>query len=457
MSPPILFLVGLFLAVAIAGGYVGASLIDAASQSQVRLARARENLDGLLRTQLGQETALRGYLATGQRSFLELEGPPGEAFEVRAERLSAELLNAHLVNARAGVAELRDVREQWVRNVQAPLLENPTRPDAVRLQDLGKRLTDRMIRSAKSVRDQLHDGDSAVARTLRRRINATVAISVGAVAVLSIAALALGLSRARAVQALTREQSLVAALQQTLRVDGVRLPRTAVGFAYTSATREALVGGDLIDTWRAGADRGWFLIADASGKGIDAARHSAFVQYAIRTLCAEFDDPAVVLARFNRLFLDTFDDPGSFVVLFLGTFDARTGDLLYASAGHSIAFIARPGGIEQLAPTGSIIGMDGGETYAQRTVRLATGETIVVATDGLTESRDAAGDMLGDEGVIALLARHTGEPQAICDRLVAEVERRSRGEVADDLAILVLRILEAGVPAAAATFSTMTS
>ena len=213
----------------------------------------------------------------------------------------------------------------------------------------------------------------------------------------------------------------------------------------------------MLDTWRADSRRGWFLIADASGKGIDAARHSAFVQYAIRTLTAEYDDPAVVLARFNRLFLETFDDPGIFVVLFLGAFDAVTGELRYASAGHSIAFIKRPGGIEQLMPTGSIIGMDADEAYERRSIGVATGDTIVLATDGLTECRDEDGEMLGDDGVIALLRGTTGEPQAICDRLVAEAQRRSRGEVTDDLAILVLRILDANVPAVSAPFSTMSS
>lgn len=452
---------GLFLAVAVGGGFVGAAQLDAASLSQVRLAAARENLDTLLRLQLAQETGLRGYVATGQRSFLELEGLPGDAFSARADRLDAELLNAHLPDARRSVATLRALHAQWERAVEAPLLGDPARSDALAKQTLGKRLTHEMRDAATQVRAQLRVADEAVASELRRRINATVAVSVGTITLFAIAALALGLSRAQAVAALTREQSVVSALQQTLRVDGAQLARTSVGFSYTSATREALVGGDLIDTWRVDAQRGWFLIADVSGKGVVAARHSAFVQYAVRTLAAEFDDPAVVLARFNALFLATFDDPGIFVVLFLGAFDARSGALRYASAGHSGAFIKRPGRIEQLAPTGSLIGLDAGERYEARTLMLATGETIVLATDGLTECRDAAGDMLGDDGVIALLAQTEGEPQAICDRLEAEAERRSRGVVSDDMAILVLRILAEDAAADAALtplpFSTMTS
>jgi serine phosphatase RsbU (regulator of sigma subunit) len=76
-----------------------------------------------------------------------------------------------------------------------------------------------------------------------------------------------------------------------------------------------------------------------------------------------------------------------------------------------------------------------------------------VATDGLTECRDAAGEMLGDEGVMTLLAAGPAEPQVLCDRLVAEVHRRSPAEVTDDLAILVLQILGADSTATPAAFS----
>jgi serine phosphatase RsbU (regulator of sigma subunit) len=199
------------------------------------------------------------------------------------------------------------------------------------------------------------------------------------------------------------------------------------------------------------------LIADASGKGIEAARLSAFTQYAIRTLTGQFSDPAQVLMRFNRLFLDTFADPSSFVVVFLGAFDAPSGTLRYASAGHGSAFIVRPRGVEQLAPTGAIIGLTRDEAYAVHTIGLVAGETLVLATDGLTESRDASGEMLGDDGVVALLRDSLAEPQTICDELASEVLRRSRGEVADDLAILVLRILDADAAPVTATFSTLSA
>jgi serine phosphatase RsbU (regulator of sigma subunit) len=224
-------------------------------------------------------------------------------------------------------------------------------------------------------------------------------------------------------------------------VTGQHLARTQMGFAYASATREALVGGDLLDAWRATPDRGWFLIADASGKGIEAARHAAFAQYAIRALAADADDPAEVVARFNRLFLDTIDDPQAFIVLFLASFEASTQILQYASAGHGTAYVRRGTVIEELPPTGIVIGLQRDAEYATETVPLAVGDVVLLATDGLSEARDTQGEMLGEERIIALLREAPADPQALCDLLVISADDYSGG-VQDDLAIVALRVIQ---------------
>jgi serine phosphatase RsbU (regulator of sigma subunit) len=325
--------------------------------------------------------------------------------------------------------------------VAIPLLENPGRKDALPIQTFGKLLTDELRAASQQLRDALTAASLRVEHQLSRTINFTVAISAGIVTIFALAAVILGLSRASAVERLEREHGLVDALQQTLRVGGARLPRTETAFAYASATAEALVGGDLLDSWRDTEDTGWFLIADASGKGIQAARHAAFVQYAIRALAAERDDPGIVVERFNRLFIDTFDDPGIFVVLFLGRYDSRSRTLRYVGAGHSAAFVRAGTKVDQLPPTGPIAGLDKDTVYPVGTVTLPVGSTVVLATDGLTEARDDSGTFLGDEGVAKILSEAPIDAQGICDLLVGEAERRYNGEIADDLAILAMTVL----------------
>jgi serine phosphatase RsbU (regulator of sigma subunit) len=430
-----------FLAVAVIGPIWAIRQLDAGSTRLQQLGTAGEELDSVVREQLSEETGLRGFMATRDRYFLDSDGPPNPNFDASIDQMAASMRAAGLDQALPLVAEIRASHDVWENNVALPLLKDPGQRASLEKQTYGKLLTDELRASATLLREAIGTADAQVQADQRTRINRGVAFSSALVALLGIATVVLGLSRATAVRRLERERSLVDALQQTLRVGGTRLPRTEIGFAYASATSEALVGGDLLDSWRDGADQGWFLIADASGKGIQAARHSAFAQYAIRALASERDDPGEVVAHFNRLFGDTFDDPGIFVVLFLGRFDARSGVLRYASAGHSAAFIRRGRMVQQLPPTGPIIGMEADSTYATQAITLRIGETVLLATDGLTEARDADGAFLGDDGVAQLLAAAPLDPQGICDLLVDEVERRSNGTIADDLAILAMSVV----------------
>lgn len=433
-------LVAAFLATALAGPLIGVRQLDAASGAQVRLANARSDLDSLLRIQLAEDTALRGYMSTHDPQFLE-DQPVKGAFDQEADALERRLREATIS---AGVTTVEDMRQRhvtWEAQVAQPLLRNPNARDAYFRQANGKFQTDQMSGDAARLRAELAAASDRVEFELRKRINATVAISAGIVTLFAIIALWYAIGRATAIARLAQGQVLVDALQRTLRVGGKRPARTQMGFAYASATREALIGGDVLDAWRANADLGWFLIADASGKGIDAARHAAFAQYAIRALAADADDPADVVTRFNRLFLNTFDDPSVFVVLFLGAFDARTQTLRYASAGHGTAYVRRGTLIEWLPPTGVLIGIDAGEEYETETVSLALGDVIVLATDGLGEARSAQGEMLGEERIAALLRDAPADPQALCDLLVASADAYSGG-VQDDLAIIALRVVQ---------------
>jgi serine phosphatase RsbU (regulator of sigma subunit) len=430
-----------FLTTAIVGPLIGIRQLDAASVAQVRLADARALLDALLRVQLAEEIGLRGYIAAGDPQFFGADKPPDPEFDRSALALANSLRAERLWDAREVVEDMRALHRTWEDKVALPLIHDPQNPQAEIQQARGKLLTDQLSRDAAQVRDALELAGEAVQLTLRRRINATVAISAGIVTLFAILALWYAIGRTNAMSRLAREQSLVDTLQRTLRVSGKRLPHTQMGFAYASATREALVGGDLLDTWRVDSDRGWFLIADASGKGVEAARHAAFAQYAIRALAADADDPADVIARFNRLFVATIEDPSIFIVMFLGAFDARSQVLRYCSAGHGTAYVRRGTIIETLPPTGPIVGLDAQQTYTTESVPLGIGDIVLLATDGLSEARDTHGELLGEDRIVAILRDAPADPQALCDLLVASADDYSGG-VQDDMAIVALRVVQ---------------
>jgi serine phosphatase RsbU (regulator of sigma subunit) len=69
---------------------------------------------------------------------------------------------------------------------------------------------------------------------------------------------------------------------------------------------------------------------------------------------------------------------------------------------------------------------------------LAPGDSILISTDGLTESRNARGVQLGAEGVASWFREIDGDAQASAETIVQRLRRRSR-RITDDLAILIVR------------------
>ena len=71
---------------------------------------------------------------------------------------------------------------------------------------------------------------------------------------------------------------------------------------------------------------------------------------------------------------------------------------------------------------------------------LATGDTVIVYTDGLTEATDTYGELYTMERVMDDLIEHAGfTPQAIADGLFERVKRHAAGPLRDDATILVAR------------------
>ncbi|GAC1443279.1 MAG: hypothetical protein NVS2B8_03980 [Vulcanimicrobiaceae bacterium] len=231
---------------------------------------------------------------------------------------------------------------------------------------------------------------------------------------------------------------LVQRLQRAFIARRRDMPGVDVGSVLLSATRGSNVGGDTHDAFTLDSKHGMFLVADVSGKGIDAAVDTALIKYSVRTLFSEETDPGIILAKFGRLYAASAESLESFVVMFLAVVDLETGTVRYASAGHEPAWAVVGQDVVQLATTGPIVGIEDAPTYDTRTLHLRYGDSLVISTDGLTESRDARGAFLGADAVTVWLSEMTGTAQRVADAIVKRLKKRS-SQITDDLAILVVR------------------
>ncbi len=235
--------------------------------------------------------------------------------------------------------------------------------------------------------------------------------------------------------------ALQAALQPAIPAD---VPGLALGAFIKPALDEARVGGDFYDVFALDKELYAVVIGDVSGKGLAAAAQLATVRNMLRGVLYQYRAPASALTGLNTI-VTTHDLIQGFVTLFAGLYDARTGEIVYASCGHEPGLLHRAADGEEarLEPTGPPLGVWENAAYTEGRVTLAPGDTLLLHTDGLSEAGPTRLDLLGTEGLLRALRAHAGVPdaQAAAARIVAEADAHAQGIFRDDVCALLLRRL----------------
>jgi CHASE3 domain sensor protein len=438
------------LLVSVAGSVVTYVEVRQAFAAHTAVDQAQSRLAALFRIQLEEDTALRGFLASGQRLYLEPYSRAEANFDADWRQLRDASARAGLESGDVILTDLRHTHNRWTAEIAQPLIRHPATADTIGRLQAGKLLGDRMQSDFGQLLS-LYDSQAQDASERIQMLLLRAAISTAALILLfGFAAIVADLYRSRTQMELERERVVADTLQRAFLSGWDSVPYLRVGTAYVSSTREAAVGGDLFDIHRIDEHRSLVLVADVSGKGLDAAVETAQVKYSIRTLVEDYTDPATVLAKFNRTFISSLKDLTSFVSAFVGILDDRDWTIRYASAGHSPAYLRRPSGVEQLPVTGPVLGAAEDVTFSSLTVAIGPGDTLVLATDGLTEARDSAGVFVDDDGVIRWIRDGDHDPERLAAELISKVTRFAGGRINDDLALLIIQVEPAGASKQAA-------
>ncbi|HXV77027.1 MAG TPA: SpoIIE family protein phosphatase [Candidatus Polarisedimenticolaceae bacterium] len=243
----------------------------------------------------------------------------------------------------------------------------------------------------------------------------------------------------------TLRGELEAATDTQRRLLPQRLPEMRT-LDYAGSCRPAKeVGGDYYD-FLALDDGGLGLaLADVSGKGIFAALLSASLQAKVQALAPHYERVDQLVGQINRMTHASIA-ANRYATMFYGRYDDETRALDYVNAGHLPPIVvrrgARPGEtrIERLAPSGTVVGLLAEARYRRRRIALRPGDLFCIFTDGLSETRDAAGEEFGCTRLERLLTAHSAESDAervtsaIRDELDAFAGARTRE---DDLTWIV--------------------
>jgi sigma-B regulation protein RsbU (phosphoserine phosphatase) len=239
------------------------------------------------------------------------------------------------------------------------------------------------------------------------------------------------LQRDRYAGELNRELELAREVQRSLMP---RPPRECHGFQGINTSAREL-SGDFYDYFPSRGGDILFCIADVSGKGMNAAMLMAKVSSLFRCLGKAVTDPAALLSMLNREVAET-TIRGMFVTMIGGRYNAQSGQVQLANAGHLPA-LYHPvrGPIVEFGADAPPLGILPDADFVSREFVLGDG-ALYLYTDGIIEARQRDTGELGISGLKKLIHQFRDVPTDRRARKLFDAVRDS--EVRDDVTVLVI-------------------
>jgi sigma-B regulation protein RsbU (phosphoserine phosphatase) len=199
------------------------------------------------------------------------------------------------------------------------------------------------------------------------------------------------------------------------------------------------VGGDFCDLVPSADPEGlFFLLGDVAGKGVAAGMLTAHLHATFRSLTDSGLSTAARVERANRLFRASALAP-RFATLVCGLASA-SGSLELCNAGHLPPLLLSGGAVRPIDPTGMPIGAFYSGRYDAVSLCLAPGDTLLLYTDGLTETRRADGQEYSGERLESVLAAGGGaDPEAVVATVFDDLAGHLAGAPAgDDITVMAI-------------------
>ncbi|MDA0790209.1 MAG: SpoIIE family protein phosphatase [Proteobacteria bacterium] len=222
-------------------------------------------------------------------------------------------------------------------------------------------------------------------------------------------------------------------------------PPTLHGFCIQTLYRPGhSVGGDLYDVITIDQRYLALVVADASGHGVSAAMLAVLFKHRLQQLgdshAGSPFSPAEALRNLNRKLMGDVMTPGVFFTCVYGLLDAKTNELLLASAGHPPSILLRyDGTVDQFSNTGPALGLYDEVDYRDEVIRLNRGDRVLLYTDGLF---DVGVDRGADSTVVATSFQTHRNETELLEQVFYDVSGGTEPEDRDDVTMLLLEVSE---------------
>ncbi|MGW3993602.1 PP2C family protein-serine/threonine phosphatase [Amycolatopsis sp. NPDC004772] len=226
-------------------------------------------------------------------------------------------------------------------------------------------------------------------------------------------------------------------LEDALRPRPPVVPGLELAVHYSPTDQDSPTGGDLYDWFVLPGGEVHVTLVDAVGHGVTSTRHALTVTHAIRTLALEGHPFRDLIAHASHTLAAI--EPALMATVLLARLDPATGHTRFASGSHPEPVLVTAAGAARLLPPpapGRGVGFPDPGSRELVDVVLDPGDTVLLYTDGLVESRKDIDE--GQARLLALAGRLCAHPVADLPR---ELVTRMHDVVlhADDTVVLALR------------------
>jgi hypothetical protein len=211
-------------------------------------------------------------------------------------------------------------------------------------------------------------------------------------------------------------EALAAGIQRSLTPRACP-PVSGYDIAGTTLTCRP-VGGDIYDFIPRAGNRLWLVIGDVAGKGHPAAMILSHFQAMLRAL-AGADRPLPRLVGWLNDNLSRSLAANQFISFVVVELEPSEGTIRYVNAGHNPPVLLHTSGaVERLRGNGPVLGVVPAFPYAAQETWIAPGESLLLYTDGATESQSPAQEEFGEERLLGALRREAaGNSKAALESL----------------------------------------
>lgn len=196
------------------------------------------------------------------------------------------------------------------------------------------------------------------------------------------------------------------------------------------------VSGDCFLQFEAEGGRSCAILCDGMGSGKKAYGKSKMTARLLREFLKAGFLKEKSLEMLNTA-LAVNGDEECFSTVDLFEFNTYTGDAVFLKIGSAESFVRHNGEIDVLISSGLPVGILEDVSVEPKTVRLNTGDVIVMISDGVGE---AGYGVIKNEWIKRMIKSAGTDMQGLAEEILAEAVRRNYPDKDDDMTVAAIRI-----------------